>query len=259
VNTFGAGAVLARASTTKTGVQYSPIDLDASLTLATVAVPASEPSVWLVEPQFAIGPTFAAVLGITAHRTALGISYADLRPDLVEVRPATGAAEFEVTPGGDTVRLGPGDTRMRLRIIDVKLTAEPSPGYFAEVTLYSMTLAGWLIDHHRDNEFVVISEAALWPGSHDASELATAVDEIRRAGGTPTPDEMRDALAKDLEPVPLEVFVPEVRRFFIETVPGVLAKKPPGLRPQERRFGRNRQILARGSAGIRQETPFVGR
>lgn len=61
-----------------------------------------------------------------------------------------------------------------------------------------MALAGWLADHGRDTEFVVISEAALWPGSHDASVLATTVDEIRRSGGTPTPDEMRDALAEDL-------------------------------------------------------------
>src|SRR4051794_31679605 len=43
LNTFGPSAVLARASTTKSGVQYSPIDLDAYLTRAAAAVPSSEP------------------------------------------------------------------------------------------------------------------------------------------------------------------------------------------------------------------------
>lgn len=224
MNTFGVGAVLARASTTRAGVQYAPINLDAGLTRAAAAVGASEPTVWLVEPEFPIGQSFDAALGISSHRTKLGISYADLRPDLVEVRPPTGTAELEVAPGGETVPLAPSDARLRLRVIDIKLTAEPSPGYFAEVTLYSMALAGWLRDCGRDGEFVVTSEAALWPGSHDASALAQAVDEsMRTTGSKPTAEEMRDALADDLEPVPFEVFVPEVRRFLAERVPAVLA------------------------------------
>jgi DNA replication ATP-dependent helicase Dna2 len=126
VNTFGVGAVLAKARTTRAGVQYAPINLDAELTNAAVAVGTSEPTVWLVEPEFPIGHAFDTALGIASHRTRLGISYADLRPDLVEVRPPTGAAELEVAPGGETVPLAPSDVRLRLRVIDIKLTAEPS-------------------------------------------------------------------------------------------------------------------------------------
>ena len=224
VNTFGPGAILANPSTTRSGVTYSAIDLDAELTRAASAVGSLEPTIFLVEPEFSIGPAFETALGIGIHRTALAMSYADLRPDLVEVRPPTGAAELEVTPAGDTRPLVPTDTRPRLRVIDIKLTAEPSPGYFAEVTLYSMALAGWLRDRGRENEFVVTSEAALWPGSHDASVLAQTVEEsVRTTGNRPTAEEMRAALAADLEEVPLEVFVAEVRRFFVEQVPAVLA------------------------------------
>ncbi len=224
VNTFGPRSVIANPTTSRTGVHYSAIDPDAELTRAGSAIGTTAPTIFLVEPEFPIGPAFEAALGIAAHRTSLVMSYAELRPDLVEVRPPTGVAELEVAPDGDTTPLAPSDTRLRLRVIDIKLTAEPSPGYFAEVTLYSMALAGWLRDRGREDEFVVISEAALWPGSHDASALAQAVDEsVRTTGNKPTAEEMRAALAEDLEPVPFEVFVPEVRRFFIDQVPAVLA------------------------------------
>jgi hypothetical protein len=225
VNTFGAGAVLADANLTPTGVHYRPVELDPALTSATAAISPTAPTIYIVEPVLAIGPAFEAALGIAGHRTALGLEYAELRPDLVELSPRSGAAELEVLPSGETRPLTPSDSRLRLRVIDIKLTAEPSPGYFAEVTLYSMALAGWLTDHQRDGQFVVTASAALWPGSHDASNLSRTVQHaVATTGAPPTPDEMRSALAEDLEEVPFEVFVPEVRRFFTEHVPGVLAK-----------------------------------
>ena len=38
------------------------------------------------------------------------------------------------------------DARLRLRVVDVKLTSEPGAHYFAKVVYYSMTLASWLIE-----------------------------------------------------------------------------------------------------------------
>jgi DNA replication ATP-dependent helicase Dna2 len=223
-NTFGTGPVLCSPKHTQRGAEYDPIDLDINLTAAAGVVPATLPGAWLVEAQFPIGITFENALGIAGHRATLGIGYADLRPDLIEVRPPEPSDE-EVLPSGVLRRLDPADTRLRLRVIDVKLTAEPSPGYFAEVTFYSMALAGWLHDHARSHEFLVVSDGALWPGSHDASALATSVAEIRaKQNRAATQQEMSDALKEDLEAVPFAVFVPEVRRFFKSAVPHVLAK-----------------------------------
>lgn len=227
-NTFGAKALIAKPVTTRSGVEYRPIDLNDSLTQSAGLVPAKEPSVWLVEPEFEVGSGFESAVGIAGQASALGYEYARLRPDLLEVRPPA-PGDQEVTASGEIRQVGENDPRLRLRVIDIKLTAEPSPGYFAEVTLYSMALAGWLQDTGRDSEFVVVSDAALWPGSHEASALATTVNEILQAGGTPTASEMREALARDLEPVPLEVFVPEIGRFYVETVPRVLGQSWPDL------------------------------
>jgi hypothetical protein len=67
-----------------------------------------------------------------------------------------------------------GDARLQLRVIDIKLSAEPSPAYFAEVAFYSMALAGWLKDEGLSGQFVVVPDAAVWPGTHDASKLVQA-------------------------------------------------------------------------------------
>ena len=47
-------------------------------------------------------------------------------------------------------------TRRQLRVIEIKMTAEASPGYFAEVAYYSMALAGWLADRGLDQSYVVV-------------------------------------------------------------------------------------------------------
>src|SRR5262249_44804689 len=101
-------------------------------------------------------------------------------------------------------------------------TAEPSVPYLAEVTYYAMTLAGWLTDNNQTG-FLVVPEAAVWPGSHDASALVRLDAAKRAAGQTPTHQELLDALSKDLEIVPFGVFAPRLRRFFQSELRTVLA------------------------------------
>ena len=143
--------------------------------------------------------------------------------------------------------LAPGDERRQLRVIDIKLTAQPSPGYFAEVALYSMALAGWLIDEGLDRQFVVVPDGAVWPGSHEASNLLKLRREAERKGLQPSADRLRDAIQEDLELVPFQVFALHVRRFLRFDVPrgafdalvrtGVARRQPlfvlrvPGRRP----------------------------
>ena len=102
-----------------------------------------------------------------------------------------------------------------MRIIDIKLTAEPSPAYFAELAYYGMTLAGWLEHHGLSDRFVVLADAAIWPGNHDGSALKRREREDARAG-TVIKDlaHYLDALDEDLEEMPAEVVLGRVIRFL---------------------------------------------
>ena len=108
------------------------------------------------------------------------------------------------------------------RIIEIKLTSDPSPGYFAEVAYYTMTLAGWLIDHDLDRRFVVVPNGTIWPGSHEASNLAREYNKYHERGEIPTFMQLHLALEGDLEPVPFEVFVFRIKHFLLEEIPQVM-------------------------------------
>src|ERR1044072_5053551 len=94
--------------------------------------------------------------------------------------------DLQVLPDGETSPLDAADTRLRLRIIDIKNTSEPGAHYFAEVVYYSMTLSAWLAENGLEDSFVVIAAPAVWPGSHDASNLAKQQVEWKRVLHTPT-------------------------------------------------------------------------
>ena len=177
---------------------------------------------FLVESQFDVGPAFEGALGIAGYRQNYALNYSRYAR-LIEVLPPLPNIDRLVTPAGAVLLLAADDHRIKLRVIDIKLTAEPSPSYFAEVTFYSMALAGWLVDHGLDNRYVVVPDAAIWPGSHDASCLVRTCREIEDQGGTPTYVQMWDAMQEDLEAVPFEVFVGRVKHFFIADLPRAFA------------------------------------
>lgn len=179
------------------------------------------PGTFLVQTEYSVGATFENALGIAGYRTTFKLDYADLRPDLIQVL-GIGAAKEEVLPDGTVVAVQPNDPRIPLRIIDIKLTAEPSVPYLAEVTYYAMTLAGWLADNNHTG-FLVVPEAAVWPGSHDASELVKLDAAKRKVGQVPTHQELLGALGDDLEIVPFGVFAPRLRRFFQSELQTVLS------------------------------------
>ncbi len=196
--------------------RYRPVELLSVL-------PSSTAGQFIAEAEYDMGATCENALGIAGHRSAYGLEYARVRPDLIEVLQA-GEAAARVTPDGDVMSITPGDGRRQLRIIDIKLTAEPSPRYFAEVAYYSILLAGWLKDQGLDGDFVVVPEGALWPGSHDASALMRTYRETIGQARVPTDAELRAAMADDLEPLPFDVFAPRVRRFLREDVPEALSR-----------------------------------
>jgi DNA replication ATP-dependent helicase Dna2 len=215
VQTFGLAATLGNHVQLPTGgVKFN----DAPLAQV---IQRASPGTFLVQTEYGVGATFEHALNISHYRNTFNLRYADLRPDLIQVL-SVGAAQEEVRPDGSVVRLQPGDARIPLRIIDIKLTAEPSVPYLAEVTYYAMTLAGWLADDNITG-FFVVPEAAVWPGSHDASALVRLDAARRQAGQRPTHQELLDALGEDLELVPFGVFAPRLRRFFQSDLHDVLS------------------------------------
>jgi len=181
---------------------------------------------FLVQPEFTIdaGSALETALGISGLRASRNLTYSELRPDVIQVL-ASGSGSRRVLPDGTSEAVPIGDNRLPLRVIDVKLTAEPSVPYFAEVTYYAMALAGWLVDRGLDGRFYAATGAAVWPGSHDASRLVAVVDEHRQRRSAPTVAELNAALNEDLEPVELGVFAPRLRRFFQDELPRALGTR----------------------------------
>lgn len=216
--TFGPHTIVGRPHRTPSGhVKYDPLDLASD-----ALVPGVVPGAFIVEAQFEVGPAFETALSIDSYRAMYGLDYAALRPDIIEVLPPSHSRE-RITPLGEIERLPAGDARLQLRVIDIKLSSEPSASYFAEVAYYMMTLAGWLNDRSLDDRYVVVPAGAVWPGSHDASKLVLKFREITSGGGTPTYNELSSALREDLETVPFEVFAFRLRRFLSHDLPEVLS------------------------------------
>ncbi len=214
--TFGAQSIVGSPYALQSGqVRYKQIQLAAHLSSTT-------PTKFIVESMFGVGNTFQQALGIVDHAARYSLQYAELRPDIIEVLPAATFASH-LSADGTISALPAGDTRLQLRIIDIKLSAEPSPAYFAEVAFYSMALAGWLHDQGLNGQFVVVPDAAVWPGTHEASKLVQASRQARQQAATPTIAHLWAAMQEDLETSPFEVFAFRVRRFFQSDLPTALA------------------------------------
>ena len=177
----------------------------------------------MVEAEFPVGSTFQKALGIHQHSTQLDLDYSDLRPDVIVVLSPASYPQF-IGPDGTVHTLDADDTRQQLRVVDIKMTAEASPVYFAEVAYYSMALSGWLADMGLDQTYAVIPNGAVWPGSHEASNLLRVSRRLAAQGETPTVNQLWDAMQEDLEAVPFEVFALRIRRFFRVDIPQVVAQ-----------------------------------
>ncbi|MGY1608747.1 DEAD/DEAH box helicase [Geodermatophilus sp. SYSU D00700] len=187
------------------------------------------PGDFLVETEFdADTRTLRALHALDDLRTDgidAPLEFARVRPDLIEVLAADdpAAPRTVVTAAGQLEPADPGDARLRLRIIDVKLTSEPGPHYFAELAYYTVALAAWLVDHQLDTRFAVSGDPAVWPGSENDSALHKAV----RDGAAPAA--LSTALHEDLEVAPLRIFLAELARLLHDLLPRVLAAPLPQL------------------------------
>ncbi|TGV15203.1 helicase [Mesorhizobium sp. M8A.F.Ca.ET.173.01.1.1] len=146
------------------------------------------------------------------------------RPDiLLSIAPA-GNPRRIVDAGGRVVEIGGEDPRIGLRIIDVKLSEQPSPAHFAELAYYGMTLAGWLLDNRRTDHFVVLADAAIWPGSHDGSAIRRLeAEELRRGSLVRDRAAYYERFKTDLEEMPAEVVLGRVVRFLAHDLREVIS------------------------------------
>jgi len=177
----------------------------------------------LIEAEYEVTQTFKTALAITRYDTQFNLRYSVVRPDIIEVLPP-GYQNYYVTPDGEKGQLPDGDTRFQLRIIDIKVTSEPSPSYFAEVTYYTMVLAGWLIENHLDHQFAAVPYGAIWSGSYESSHLVITYNKFNSQGIVPTHQELRRAMELDIEFVPFEVFATRLRRLLQVELQEVLAE-----------------------------------
>lgn len=216
--TLGRQALVGSSTRTPAGVyQFSDVPLDTIIQTGT-------PSQFLVQAQFEVGQAFQLALGIQQLPQTYDLGYRDLRPDLIQLfGPDPNNQRQAIAPDGTVVDVSVSDRRTALRVIDIKLTAEPSVPYFIEVTFYSMALAGWLVDRGLDSRFYVLPLPTVWPGSHDASAIVRLQNERRTQGVVPTNAELLQALEEDLEIGEFGVFSPRLRRFFQEELDTVLA------------------------------------
>lgn len=212
-----------------------PTQIDLLTTL-----PLVEENQFIVESNYAADtPTFRNSFGIVSLEDSFGneIKIGETHPDIIQILPALnsiGAAatgkglnptELAVLPNGDTAPLDSSDNRLRLRVVDIKLTSEPGAYYFAEVVYYSITLAAWLIENNLDRQFVVVAAPAIWAGSHEASNLAKQFTDWKRRAYPPTAAEMSVALEDDLEVAVFDIYAPLLKRLLTEKLPEIL-KKP---------------------------------
>ncbi len=186
-----------------------------------------KPHQFVVEADFEVVDAFKQDFGLDKLQDEFGVKldFSNLRPDALQVLPslasAPGGHATAVKPDGALIDLDPTDSRLRLRVIDVKLASEPGANYFAEVVYYSMALSAWLEHHGKDGAFVVLSNGAVWPGKYEKSALSLKFDEGQR-GIAVGVDALMAAMEEDLEPAEFSVYVPRLVRLLRVQLPQML-------------------------------------
>ncbi|QPC42723.1 ATP-binding protein [Kaustia mangrovi] len=195
-----------------------------TLDLETILEQALENS-FLLESEFSVTSSFIAAHELTELCGGAEplIALAKVRPDIIHIAPASGEIRRVIAPDGTIETLSDEDERLGLRIIDIKISGEASPAHFSELAYYSMTLAGWLVDTGWADKFVVLANAAIWPGKHEASCLHEQEETDRRNLVFDRDLALYfQALEEDLETMPPEVVLGRVRRFLKVDLPAVI-------------------------------------
>jgi len=203
-------------------------------------LPLIKPYQFIVEGRYdANTQTFREAFGVEDLRDLWDspLSMGNAFPDIIQIMPPLSARpnwelekrqegyfayEREVLPTGEIKPFPVSDDRLRLRVIDIKLSSEPGASYFAEVVYYSVTLSAWLVEKGWSDRFVVVAAPAVWPGSYETSKIIEARAACLKEGRDATIEELARALEDDIEIAPFEVFSARLRRVFQEELPFIL-------------------------------------
>lgn len=154
-----------------------------------------------------------ANIGLQPAQVAQVPRIAGLIPDIIVVRQAT-LDDEEVGADGCRRPIDPTtETRRALSIIDVKHTSEANPSYSAEVALYAIFLANWIVDQGLQNSYFVTIRSYLWTRFKQGQ---SALDALMSGSSPATPNQYLDALIADSEDANLRFYLPTVLHFFRE-------------------------------------------
>lgn len=161
-----------------------------------------------------------ANIGLQVDQISLVPPIAGLIPDIIVVRQANTNDE-EIRLDGTRKAVDPSvETRLALSIIDVKHTSEANPSYSAEVALYGLFLANWIVAQGLEDKYFVSIRSYLWTrfkqGQSEFDNLVTSVNLV-------TPQQYLDALIADSEDANLRFYLPTVLHFFREDLLRVIS------------------------------------
>lgn len=160
-------------------------------------------------------------LGLSQTNADLIPRLSGLRPDII-MADARRETEFEILPTGARRLVAPDDKRIPLCVIDLKNITEANASYSAEVCLYAVFLASWLysVGEQFKDKFFVSDRIYLW--RHTEMPAFTSIMAKKEGGNHANRFE---ALRADLDEglVSYLVYMPSVRKFFVEDLPRVLS------------------------------------
>lgn len=157
--------------------------------------------------------TVMANIGIQTEKISLVPPITGLVPDIIVVRQANDNDE-EICIDGTRKSIDSSvENRLAMSIIDVKHTSEANPSYSAEVALYGLFLANWIVAQGLEDKFFVSIRSYLWTrfkqGQSEFDKLVTSVNPA-------TPQQYLEALITDSEDANLRFYLPTVLHFFRE-------------------------------------------
>ena len=154
-----------------------------------------------------------ANIGIPSAKIAQVPPIAGLIPDIIVVRQATNEDEEVGADGCRKSINATTENRRALSVIDVKHTSEANPSYSAEVALYAIFLANWIVAQGLQNEYFVTIRSYLWTRFKQGQ---SALDGLMSSTSTTSPTQYLDALIADSEDANLRFYLPTVLHFFRE-------------------------------------------
>src|SRR5690606_14583493 len=142
-------------------VRHAPSfnDIDLLVELPTITSPTLciQPA---IEPE-AFRTNLLNNLGVSSADQASIPVIAGMRPDLILVgQPVVG--DWEVLPNGSRKRIDSTESRQALSVIDLKNVTEGNASYAAEVCLYAVVLANWLVHHGLTGKYYISEKIYLW-------------------------------------------------------------------------------------------------